>query len=341
MSFPLTQASCPINQAHDASKLVDDVAATSREFFMGQHIGAFVKTNIDALAKSCLFAMTVSYLMSCSIYAHCMLVVRSTTQPYDIIGFYLFKVESLNMPNFICDWDGIEHLSMKDKPKAKRSQQKVLHLLALGCSAKAPKGLGALLMDSVKSLAYEWSVKYIFLDAMKPLNTTYYNFAGFVPVTPCFLRSGSETTAGIVPMMFKVIDNYNPDVHLYLKSQAITEPDENTPWNKSTCTLGHERSASAIANFLWTDMSDYDAEIMLMMIARRESYDMIEIKKLWRMRQICYASAAANSKTLKPGFTRPFDFFEPAFVMPPHILTTQESADLKDSFMTFLSATKA
>lgn len=331
--FPLT--------AESNAMLVQEVSGCTRQFYMGTHIGAFVQANIDALAKSCLFAMTVSYLLSCSIYAHCMLVVRSSAEPFDIIGFFLFKVETLNMPCFISEWDGIEHLSMKDKSKAKRSPEKVLHLLALGCSAKAPKGLGALLMDSVKSLAYDWKVKYIFLDAMKPLNTTYYNFAGFVPVTPCFLKSGSETTTGIVPMMFKVGDNFNSDINAFLQTNGISEPDENTPWSKSTCTLGHERSAEAIANFLWTDRSDYDAEIKLSMISRRESYGIIEVKKLWRMRQICYAAAAAGSKTVKPGYTRPFDFFEPAFVMPAHILSATESSDLKDSFMAFLSATKA
>ncbi len=344
--FPLTVASAVASadskDSAASSSLIKEVSGFSRTFYTGSDIGAFVTSNIDAMAKSCMFAMTVSYLLSCSIYAHCMLVVRSTAEPFDIIGFYLFKVETLAMPDFVnSEWDGKTDLSMKGKTKASRSPEKVLHLLALGCSAKAPKGLGALLMDSVKSLAYDWKIKFVFLDAMKPLNTTYYNFAGFVTVTPCILKAGNEPTAGIVPMMYKTDDNFNADVHAFLEANCSAVPDDSTVWSKSTCTLGHERSAEAIANFLWTDRSDYDAENTLTMIARRENYDMIEIKKLWRMRQICYAAQAEASKTLKKSHSRPFDFFEPAFVMPKHILTATESSDLKDSFMAFLNTTKA
>lgn len=317
--------------------------------FTGISISEYVSANIDAIAKACMYTMRIQYILDISRYADCLVVITSVKG--EILGFYMFVLETMELPiEKLLSWDGTaDDNPLAIKGKQDRRKIKVLNLLVLACSnAEGSKGLGSVLLSTVKAIAWSLLDKtlpgpLVVLHAMMPLHCSYYNLHGFVVVTPSFLKENgaSETSVRIdgVPMLCLVTDKPEYScVGQFIKA-SITGPWPENPFKAmkaELASLSNEASTAFMHDFMWREnMSDIEAEALLRFIQRRDGFSVNELRKMWRMRQICYGFKIAEGSKK---FVAPGDFCASAFEdTHEHIVTVSQATALKQAFLSFVS----
>lgn len=318
--------------------------------FTGISIGEYISANIDAIAKACMFTLGVQYILNASHTADCLVVITSASG--DILGFYLFVIETMDLPvNNLLEWASSMNESSLSyhSLKFQRQKMKVLHLMVLACSnSEGSKGLGAILLSTVKAFAWNLLPKattdlpgpIIVIHATKPLHRTYYNLHGFAEVTPSFLEKNSKPELTLVPMICQVqrsSDSFN--INHFINAAITNNGADVWPENPLKAIAAELPSISNVSSvdlmfvLLWKQpsLTDTEAEAIIRSIGLRESYGLNELKKLWRMRQICYSFRGMPA----PGGEFCVEAFEPA---QKHIVSLVDAQAIKKSFESFLAA---
>ena len=286
----------------------------------GASVREVVEARWLAMLRVALFTLMPQYLHDTSRYSHRLtLVFRGPV----LLAFAFLNVELVNVPDLTA-WSGVERLSywaLHLGPKAPKRSTRVAHLGAIAVSPHGPKGLGARLMAVQKGLAMALlpaePVKILALEAIRPLDTVYYNHFGFQTSTPTFWTVSDPVS--LVPMVFKLGPTDGlpglpglPDLPAVEPSVRIGLVPEPGPWTSLTPVV------NKVSEFLWHLKADMEASMALLSLCKRLDLSETEVLKLWSMRHhsLEYGSKAPRAKSaLDVGphwFTKPPVAFDSA-----------------------------
>lgn len=220
------------------------------------------------------------------------------------------------MPEDVKHWSGEEPLTCNaaslaghDVKSAFRRKDftglPVAHLGALACSPFARKGLGARLITFQRAvaLAYGHESRFLALEAMKPLDETYYPKHKFQRTTQAFYRMSS--TASLVPMFSRLTEADAMPAPLQTALEGLQRPAEpyvtyekreasradlwaaDAP--ESLTIVDGQGTLTGIVTFLWYQRDDKRAAEILRQIVVRASLSPEESAKLWAMRYYALA----------------------------------------------------
>ena len=264
--------------------------------------GASVREAVEArwlaMLRVALFTLMPQYLHDTSRYSHRLtLVFRGPV----LLAFAFLNVELVCVPDLTA-WSGVERLSywaLHLGPKAPKRTTRVTHLGAIAVSPHGPKGLGSRLMAFQKGLAHallpDEPVKILALEAIRPLDTDYYNHFGFQTSTPTFWAVSDPVS--LVPMVLKLgaSDAIGlPVMPLEEPSVRIGLVPEPGPWASLTTVV------RKVSEFLWHLKVDSEASAALLSLCKRLELTETEIHKLWSMRHhsLAYGAKAPRPKSV-------------------------------------------
>jgi hypothetical protein len=215
--------------------------------------------------------------------------------PYRLVGIALMDLKQFDFPPAIDFWDGRERLTQNALSFAETDMRSQLltklkipkslpHLSILGSS-----GRGRPLLDIMRRIASNCKSNMMAVEAMKPLDSTFYCKYGFW-----------STTAAFYP-----IDESNMLMPMFHKFTAIeecpflpAEAFEFNQFNESKATrpvINYAIIENAniilqfLSTFLWKTKNHDDAAESLRRITVRQMLSPSDASKLWRMRLHCLA----------------------------------------------------
>lgn len=247
-----------------------------------------------------------------------------------LVAYAFMNMETFQIPEEVKHWSGEERLTSNAASLAghhiltafKRKDPGTLpvaHLGALACSPFALKGLGARLITFQRAvaLAYGHESALLALEAMKPLDETYYPRHKFWTTTPAFYKS-CTSLASLTPMFSKLqaIDSMPPAVQAALVALAApAEPlisafqrdaarallwPETAP--ETTAIYQAGGTLAGVCQFLWkTKDADLAGELLRQIVVRSQ-LEATEATKLWSMRHysLAYGKPVPPEKTGAP-----------------------------------------
>lgn len=245
-----------------------------------------------------------------------------------LLAYAFMNLETFELPEEVIHWSGEERLTANAaslaghnimaafKRKATGSVP-VAHLAALACSPYALKGLGARLITFQRAvaLAYGHGSALLALEAMKPLDETYYPKHKFYSTTTAFYKSCTSTVS-LTPMFSKVSSADAMPAALQTALAALEKPVEPlisaTQRDATRAALWPDGATEhdglfqgdgtlvGICSFLWHTKDHGRAAEILRQVIVRAALDSTESAKLWAMRHYALAYGKAVTPERAP-----------------------------------------
>jgi hypothetical protein len=203
----------------------------------------------------------------------------------------MMDLKQFAFPPSIDFWDGRERLtrdavSLQDTDirsellKGTKISKTLPHLSILGSC-----GRGKALLDIMRRIASNSESKLMAIEAMKPLDTTFYNNFGFFTTTETFYPIDEANM--LMPMFHKFT---SIEECPFLPENAFADKPK---WPVTPIDIVTVENANFVltflSTFLWKTKYHDEAAELLRRVVVRQKLNPFEASKLWRMRLHCLA----------------------------------------------------
>jgi hypothetical protein len=212
--------------------------------------------------------------------------------PMRLVGIALMDLKSFEFPPAIDFWDGRERLTqnalsfqetdIRSQLLTKQKITKILpHLSILGSS-----GRGRCLLDIMRRIASNCNSNMMAVEAMKPLDSTFYCKFGFYSTTTAFYPLDESNM--LMPMFHKFT---SIEECPFLQPEAFEYTSNKWPVPKIEYSVIENANIllQFLSTFLWKTKNHDDASESLRRIVVRQMLTPSDASKLWRMRLHCLA----------------------------------------------------
>jgi hypothetical protein len=222
-----------------------------------------------------------------------------------LIGVSFMDMKTFFFPPAIDYWDGRERLTqnalslqdsdIRSQLLSNNKVAKILpHLSILGSC-----GRGKNLLDIMRRLASNCGSNFMAIEALKPLDTTFYCNYGFYSTTPAFYPIDEANT--LMPMFHKFSSIEDCP---FVDKSVFSKEFQKWPLSQIDDTIINNANIvlKFLSTFLWKVKSHEYAAELLRRVVFRQNLKISDASKLWRMRLHClsYKSGTAIESEVPP-----------------------------------------